>query len=218
MVTSELIAEAGVPASLGLRERKKMRTRMSIQDTALELFAERGYDATTVEDIAARAEVSVTTFFRYFASKGEVVLNDPSHRLPAVGRAIVGRPRSEREIDAIRNAIQQEWVAATEPALIARQCQAIATSEMLSGFAMNVGLKWRAVISEALARRRGLRAPDQRCRLTAGVAATSFADAVEEWVTAGAHGDLVAAVDHAFDLLGLLCAEWSSDATTRERR
>ena len=57
---------------MGLRERKKIATRHRIVDVALRRFAEHGYAATTVEEVAADAEVSVTTFFRYFGSKQEL--------------------------------------------------------------------------------------------------------------------------------------------------
>jgi AcrR family transcriptional regulator len=60
----------------GLRERKKARTRAAIQAAALELFERDGYTATTVDQIAERAEVSPATFFRYFPTKEDVVLHD----------------------------------------------------------------------------------------------------------------------------------------------
>jgi AcrR family transcriptional regulator len=65
-----------VSTSPGLRERKKARTRATIQREALRLFQRNGYAATSVEAIAAAAEVSPSTFFRYFPTKEDVVLSD----------------------------------------------------------------------------------------------------------------------------------------------
>ena len=62
--------------TLGLRERKKAKTRAAIQAAALQLFERQGYDATTVDQIADLAEVSQATFFRYFPAKEDVVLHD----------------------------------------------------------------------------------------------------------------------------------------------
>ena len=62
--------------AMGLRERKKAKTRASIRAHALRLFKQQGYAETTVEQVAAAAEVSPSTFFRYFATKDETVLDD----------------------------------------------------------------------------------------------------------------------------------------------
>ncbi|GAA4383088.1 TetR/AcrR family transcriptional regulator [Tsukamurella soli] len=61
---------------LGLRERKKLRTRVTLRKVAYELFREQGYDETTVAQIAAAAEVSPATFFRYFPTKEALVVED----------------------------------------------------------------------------------------------------------------------------------------------
>ena len=60
----------------GLRERKKQKTKASIQREALRLFKKKGYEETTIEDIAAAAEISPSTFFNYFPSKEDVVIYD----------------------------------------------------------------------------------------------------------------------------------------------
>jgi AcrR family transcriptional regulator len=68
--------ERPLDQKLSLRERKKLKTRRAIQEHALRLFREQGYDATTVEQIAEAAEVSPSTFFRYYPTKEDTVLTD----------------------------------------------------------------------------------------------------------------------------------------------
>ncbi|MGA8016796.1 MAG: TetR family transcriptional regulator [Candidatus Dormiibacterota bacterium] len=84
----------------GLRERKKARTRASIQQEAMRLFRERGYEGTTVEDIAEAAEVSPSTFFRYFPTKEDVVLRDDYDELLLQG--FLGQPPEMTPIQAVR--------------------------------------------------------------------------------------------------------------------
>ncbi len=88
----------------GLRERKKARTRAAIQAHALRLFAERGYAATTVEQIAAAAEVSQSTFFRYFPTKEDVVLHDRFD--PLLLAAFEAQPAELTPVAAVRAAIR----------------------------------------------------------------------------------------------------------------
>jgi AcrR family transcriptional regulator len=96
-----------------LRERKKAKTRTAIRQQALRLFRVHGYDATTVEQIAAAAEVSPSTFFRYFPAKEDVILRDDfdDRMLEAFGR----QPPSLSPIAALRAAIR-EAVATFTPA------------------------------------------------------------------------------------------------------
>ena len=86
----------------GLRERKKARTRAAIRQHALRLFRERGYSATTVEQIAAAAEVSPATFFRYFPTKEDVVLQDDMDTV-TLG-ALEAQPAALGPIAAMRSA------------------------------------------------------------------------------------------------------------------
>lgn len=93
----------GLKPALGLRERKKAKTRAAIQRHALRLFRERGYAETTVEQIAEAAEVSPSTFFRYFPTKEAVVLND-EYDTPMMA-AFDAQPPDVSPVDAIRNAM-----------------------------------------------------------------------------------------------------------------
>lgn len=88
----------------GLRERKKARTRAELQSHALRLFRDRGYAATTVDDIAAAAEVSRSTFFRYFPSKEDVVLFDDVD--PLMAEAFAEQPAGTPLLGALRIALR----------------------------------------------------------------------------------------------------------------
>ena len=79
----------------GLWERKKARTRAAIREHAFRLFREQGYDATTVDQIAEAAEVSPSTFFRYFPTKEDVVLQDDME-LPTTSPSSARKPRTSR--------------------------------------------------------------------------------------------------------------------------
>lgn len=101
----------GKQSAQGLRERKKAKTRAAIQRHALRLFREQGYDATTVEQIAAAAEVSPSTFFRYFPTKEDVVLYDPFD--PILLAAIEAQPAELSPLEAIREAMLAAFAAAS---------------------------------------------------------------------------------------------------------
>jgi len=97
---------AGVPRP-GLRERKKLKTRAAIQREAFRLFRERGYDQTTVEQIADAADVSPSTFFRYFPTKEAVVLYDALD--PLAIAAFRAQPAELGPIPALRNALHSTF-------------------------------------------------------------------------------------------------------------
>ncbi|WP_157121323.1 acyl-CoA-like ligand-binding transcription factor [Nocardia miyunensis] len=86
---------------MGLRERKKQRTRRTIRTEAMRLFLEQGYAETTVEQIAEAADISPSTFFRYFPSKEQVVLTDDLD--PPMIRAVQAQPA---ELSPLRAFVQ----------------------------------------------------------------------------------------------------------------
>lgn len=96
-------------ATPGLRERKKAKTRAAIQRHALQLFREQGYEATTVEQIAAAAEVSPSTFFRYFRTKEDVALYDDLD--PLFIAAFEAQPAELSPVQAMRRAWRQVFTS-----------------------------------------------------------------------------------------------------------
>src|SRR5262245_49360582 len=89
----------------GLRERKKQRTRDAIARAALELFAERGYDATTLAEIAEAADVSTRTIFAYFPSKEDILFCDHTAMRDALARALAERPAGKDALGTLRDFI-----------------------------------------------------------------------------------------------------------------
>src|SRR5882762_5510974 len=88
------------PAKGGLRERKKVQTREAIRRAAYRLFAEQGYDATPVDQIAAEADVSPSTVFRYFPTKEDIVLTDEYDE--PMADVLRGRPLDEQPLASVR--------------------------------------------------------------------------------------------------------------------
>jgi AcrR family transcriptional regulator len=89
----------------GLRERTKQRTRETIARAAHELFAERGYHATTLPDIAEAADVSTRTIFAYFPSKEDILFSDFAAMKEALARALAERPEEQDALETVRQFI-----------------------------------------------------------------------------------------------------------------
>jgi AcrR family transcriptional regulator len=90
----------------GRRERKKAATRQKIADTALRLFLERGYDAVGIRDVAAEADVAVTTLFSHFASKEALVFEQDDNFEQRLAQAVTGRAAHEPLIPVLRREIR----------------------------------------------------------------------------------------------------------------
>ncbi|WP_165977358.1 TetR family transcriptional regulator [Nonomuraea diastatica] len=91
---------------MGLRERKKEKTRLAILDAALDLFLEQGYESTTVEQIAGAVEISPRTFFRYFTSKDHLVLWFHEHGEQLMVETLRSRPQDEPPFTALMHAVR----------------------------------------------------------------------------------------------------------------
>jgi AcrR family transcriptional regulator len=90
------------PPKPGLRERKKQQTRDTIARAALRLFAERGYDDTTLAEIAEAADVAPRTIFAYFDSKEDILFSEESGYLDELKRMLDERPAGTTTVDALR--------------------------------------------------------------------------------------------------------------------
>ena len=98
----------------GLRERKKQRTRELIASTALELFARHGYQATTVAEIAAAADVSERTVFTYFPTKEDILFSDHADFRDRLAAALEQRPAGASALDTLRDFVVENLSAIDE--------------------------------------------------------------------------------------------------------
>jgi AcrR family transcriptional regulator len=154
----------------GLRERKKARTRAAIQSHAFRLFREQGYDATTVQQIIEEVEVSESTFFRYFASKADVVLSDEFD--PVIVAAFREQPQELNVVQALRAAFARAFGQMTD------EERAVQTDRML--LVMSVP-ELRAAMLDQLAQAMGLLAEiiaERTGRSRNDVSVRTFAGAV----------------------------------------
>ena len=183
--------------SVDWRTRKKAATRQSIQEHALRLFVEKGYDATTVEEIAAASGVSHMTFFRYFPRKEEVVEYDEYD--PMIEQLIAEQPPELPPITAIHHALRAglENVLATDHDALLIRTRLILDNPALRARNVIAQDETRELFARALARRAGLSEPDLSCVVQASAALAAVAPALTAW----AHDedrDLIALVDAAF--------------------
>ena len=137
----------------GLRERKKQRTREQIIDAAMGLFAERGYQATTIADIATAADVAPRTFFSYFPSKEAVVFHTVDRDLDGLASALRDRLPDETAFDALRRWIDgmyDNWTAEEDEAVLRKRlCR---EDEGLTNFQGGVMARIQELLLEAIAR------------------------------------------------------------------
>jgi len=160
--------ETSIAQRPGLRERKKARTRAAIREHALRLFREQGYDATTVDQIAEAADVSPSTFFRYFPTKEDVVLQDDLDLL-AIG-AFEAQPADLSPIAAFRAAAKDAFGALGEEELarLRETTELSLTIPEVRAAAMDELTRTIDLIAGALARRVGRDPGDFAVRNFAG--------------------------------------------------
>ena len=191
-------------ASSGLRERKKARTRASLREHALRLFREQGYQATTVEQIAAAAEVSPSTFFRYFPTKEDVILQDDMDtRMIA---AFERQPPGVGPIAAVRAAAREMLTSytGTDLDVIRETTRLTMTVPEVRARALDEFARTITVLAEAVGKRTGRAPDDLAVRTVAGAiigVIMSITIPWENWSDGTSFEDTFARIDEALALL-----------------
>jgi AcrR family transcriptional regulator len=189
----------------GLRERKKARTRASLREHALRLFREHGYTATTVEQIAAAAEVSPSTFFRYFPTKEDVILQDDLD--VRIMEAFDRQPATISVIAAIRAAIREAMVSYTEAdmALIRETTELTRTVPEIRARAIDEFARSIHSIAGLVAKRSGRAEDDLAVRTVAGaVVGVMMAITLPLWESQATDFSLVDSLGQLSEALALL--------------
>src|SRR4051812_41567616 len=199
-----MTAENATRSGVELREQRRERNAREIQQTAISLFAERGYDAVTVEDIAREAGISERTFFRYFASKDHLLVAEAGRRIEVIHESLVGQPEDLDAWRALRNAVLDQ--SASEDA-VGRNAAIWAhlTKEapaLLAKMIMHGALEGTHNIEVELARCLGVPAtdalPDVMMRVTLAAVQSSYL----RWLEDDGTASLVDLTAQAFDLVG----------------
>ena len=170
------MALKGAPVAVSLRERKKLSTLTLLRSTALRLFLERGFAAVTVDEIATEANVSRSTFFRYFGSKEAVLFNEVDRSGDVFLRSLRERPADESPWEAFEHSLLATAKAAADRGTPDDDQRAIGellrNDPALSGRRLEEMSRWTDWIAEVFAERAGRTRPELEDRIAA---ATSIA-------------------------------------------
>ncbi|MGY1815671.1 TetR/AcrR family transcriptional regulator [Blastococcus sp. SYSU D00820] len=185
----------------GLRERKKIATRRALHRAALELVGEHGLDAVSVDDIAARAEVSPRTFFNYFSSKDEAVIGTVPTARDDLVQELLARPAGEPPVESLR-ALAREDVAdiVGDAELWPLRLRVVDANPALKPRLSASFSEAENILAAAIAAR--LELPlDGYPTLLAAVHSTVMRTALHRWTGSGFAVSLQDLVDEAYDLI-----------------
>jgi AcrR family transcriptional regulator len=170
---------------------------------ALRLFERQGFDNTTVEEIAAAAEVAPRTFFRYFPRKEDVLFADHSEEVAVIREALAQRSAQESVVDAVRRALLTEVEkAVADPRLFLTRSRLAASVPAAHARNLFLDTRFEDVIAEAVAAsHEGDPASDLQAQVTARAVWSANRAARDIWVASGAERDPRELINEAFDLL-----------------
>jgi len=188
------------PLAGSLRERKKLKTRESIQREAMRLIQKQGYEKTTIEQIAAAVEISPSTFFNYFPNKEDVVLYDAYD--PIIGKLLLERPADEPLSVAIRKVLEEmAGIFERDREIILARARLWLDEPSLRARLWEELERGRDFMSMLIAQRSGRDPDDFDIRVTVMVIVMAAMEAMREWVRHDGEGSFVTTVSHALDLV-----------------
>lgn len=186
----------------GRRERKKLATRQALHHAATELVEERGLANVTVEAITERADVAVRTFFNYFPSKEEAVLEREPDRSARLCHAIANRPADEDPLTVLRQVVLHDLLLRElDSTQLLRRMRMIAGEPTLVALMAAHFEEMHTAAAIEIARRLGDDTPDTYANLVVAVAFAACRVSLSQWCEAGGAGDVPTIVNAAFDSL-----------------
>lgn len=191
-----------MPETSGLRARKKLRTRRTIERVAFDLFEQRGFDATTIDEIAAAADIAPRTFFHYFPTKEDVVIADYMVRLEQIVAAMEVGPSDQGPWVVLRKAFLSAAADyETERDQLLRRFRIIQASPSVAARNLQLQARWEDAVTSAVSKWFDNADGDIRPTLIAGAALAAMRASLRLWLIGEGSSRLPDHVAYAFDLL-----------------
>lgn len=186
-----------------LRSLTRETVRAQIAETAWSVFAERGFDDVTVNEVAEATGISRASFFRYFSSKEEAVFVAIEAMGAEIATALEERPPQERPWVALRRAFDAATPNyASNPARSLARLKLTRETPSLRAHQLERQARWRSLIGAALGIRTGLSPDDVRIEAVVGAALAALDAATEVWARSGGELHLTGLIDEAFAAIG----------------
>lgn len=189
-----------VRPATGLRQRKKQKTKEAIYRAAMRLIAKRGYEETTIEQIAEAAEISPSTFFNYFPTKEDVVMHDSYD--PMILRMLKERPKDEALSVTFRRVLEGlDAIFERDRDLILARGRLMMEVPELRARLWDELERTQVFVEQVLAERSGRKPEDFELRVTARVAIAAIYEASMEWLRQKGRKNLSELTNQALDVV-----------------
>jgi AcrR family transcriptional regulator len=204
MTTASQSSSARTAAPPSLRDRAARAVRSEVSAVAMELFLQQGFERTTVDQIAAEAGLSRTSFFRYFATKEDVILGNLNELGQQVREAVAARPAQETPWQALRHAFDLLIADSTTfPERGLRMARMLNDTPSLKGRHLVRQSNWHELLVPEVARRLGVtnEGYDPRPRALVAAALACLNAAVDTWTASNGAARLPTLLDQAMSAL-----------------